>query len=133
MRMIKRMMAGLAMALALGGAALADPVEGLWQTEPGDNGGFIQVAIAPCGEAFCGVIRSAFDKQGKPDPGYEHLGKRMLWDMKPEGGGKYGEGKIWAPDRGKTYNSKMQLSGNRLEVEGCVFFICRGQSWTRVK
>ena len=38
----------------------------------------------------------------------------------------------WAPDRDKVYSSKMELSGSILEVSGCVFGICRAQTWTRV-
>ena len=115
------------------GAAFADPVEGTWKTEPGDTGGYLHVNVYGCGGAICGVIRNAYDKSGAAQPGYEHLNKRMLWDMQAEGGGQYGDGKIWAPDRGKTYNSKMSLNGNTLTVEGCVAVFCRGQTWTRVQ
>ena len=45
----------LAAALALGAtAAAADPIEGVWQTQP-DEGAFAHVTIAPCGGAFCGT------------------------------------------------------------------------------
>ncbi|MDM8168729.1 DUF2147 domain-containing protein [Roseovarius sp.] len=115
------------------GAAFADPVEGTWKTEPGDSGGYLHVSVYGCGEAICGAIRKAFDAQGQSNDSYEHLNKRMLWDMQAEGGGQYGNGKIWAPDRGKTYNSKMSLNGNTLTVEGCVAVFCRGQTWTRVQ
>jgi len=119
-------------ALAFGaGAALADPVAGTWRTAPGDTGGYLHVEILPCGEAIFGVIRRAFDKVGQVKPGYAHLNKRMLWDMRPEGGGAYGDGRIWAFDRGKTCRSKMRLDGGRLEVEGCVLVICRGQTRRR--
>ena len=53
--------------------------------------------------------------------------------MTAEGNGAYSGGKIWAPDREKTYNSNMELSGRNLEVSGCVLVICRAQSWTRVQ
>ena len=121
-------------AVALGaGMAIADPVEGVWKTEPGDEGGYLHVAISTCGEAICGVIRKAFDGAGAASGDYEHLNKRMLWDMKASGAGAYGGGKIWAPDREKTYNSKMELNGNQLVVKGCVFGVCRGQTWSRVQ
>ena len=48
------------------------------------------------------------------------------------GGGKY-SGKVYSPDRGKTYKSKLVLSGKTLKVSGCVFGICRGQTWQRLK
>ena len=115
------------------GAASADPVEGLWQTQPGDSGGFLHVDLSSCGDTICGVIRKAIDGKGQEVAGYEHLGKQMIWNMEAQGDGAYAGGKIWAPDRGKTYNSKMQLSGNQLNVKGCVFGVCRGQDWSRVQ
>lgn len=128
-----------ALILALGllaagatGAAAADPVLGVWQTQPGDDGAFGQVTIAACGAALCGTLTQAFDAQGKPKDS-ANAGRKIVWDMTPEGGGAYGGGKIWAPDRDKTYNSKMALAGDRLTVSGCVMGVCRNQVWTRVK
>ena len=114
------------------GAAAADPVEGLWKTQADDNGNFGHVEIYACGPALCGVIRKAFDASGAARPS-ENIGKRMIWDMEPEGGGRYSGGKIWAPDRDKTYNSKMALSGDELSVSGCFLGICRSQRWNRVQ
>lgn len=48
--------AGFALAA---GAAAADPIEGIWQTQP-DEGAFAHVTIAPCGGAFCGTISRTF-------------------------------------------------------------------------
>ncbi|WP_170784082.1 DUF2147 domain-containing protein [Ruegeria lacuscaerulensis] len=120
---------------ALATVASADPVDGIWKTEPGDDGEYLHVSIAECGSAICGTIDSAFDASGNQVLNYEHDGKQMIWDMIPEGGGAYDNGKIWAPDRDKTYNSKMALSGNSLTVKGCVAggLICRGQTWSRVQ
>lgn len=113
-------------------AAVAD-VTGTWQTEPG-NDGYLHVEIANCGDALCGTIAKAFQGTGAMSPDYEHLGKRMIWDMKSDGDGAYSGGRVWAPDKDKTYRSKMSLSGNELTVKGCVAggAICRGQTWTRV-
>ncbi len=117
-------------------AALADdPVDGLWKTQPGDTGGYLHVSIGPCGSAICGTIDNAFDAEGNESLDYEHLGKNIIWDMIPEGNGAYADGKIWAPDSDKTYNSKMSLDGNSLTVKGCVAggLICRGQVWSRIE
>lgn len=131
--MKKSFAAGL-VALILGsGAAMAEPVAGTWRTEPGDTGGYLLVRLAPCGGAVCGTIAQAMDRTGAPVSGYEHAGRKMLWNMTPKGGGAYRGGKIWAPDRDKTYTARMQQSGDRLVVEGCVLGICRGQTWARVK
>lgn len=117
----------------LAGAAVADPVEGLWKTKPDDNGHYGHVEVKPCGSAYCGTLVRAFDGAGK-EMASENIGKRIIWDMVPKGEGAYGDGKVWSPDRDKTYNSKLQLSGDGLAVKGCVLGICRdGGTWTRVK
>lgn len=121
-----------ALGVVLAGPALADPVHGVWKTKPDDNGHFGHVQIKDCGAAICGTLIKAFDGAGKPLKS-DNVGKQIVWNMKAQGGGKYGKGKVWAPDRGKTYNSKMQLSGNSLDVSGCVLGICRASQWTRVK
>lgn len=122
------------MMLGAGGAFAADPAVGLWKTEPGDTGGYLHVQISECGSNICGTIKEAISADGSKGSqnGYEHLGKRMLWDMKSKGNGAYAGGKVWAADRDKTYKSKMQLNGNKLTVKGCVGPICRGQDWTRL-
>ncbi|MBK5934381.1 uncharacterized protein (DUF2147 family) [Rhodovulum imhoffii] len=126
----------LAAALAFGLAGMAqagDPVEGTWQTRPDDNGNFGHVEIRPCGDRFCGTLVRAYDSKGQRIQ-TGNVGKRIVWDMAPMSDGTYGKGKVWAPDRNKTYNSKMQLRGNVLSVSGCVFGICRdGGSWRRVE
>ena len=129
---MKHLIAMTAAVLLAAGAALADPVEGLWKTKPDDNGRTGHILIAPCGDRFCGTLIKAFDADGaeyaSPD-----IGKRIVWDMVAEGDGVYDSGKVWSPDRDKTYSSKMQLTGDSLAISGCVMFICRdGGKWARV-
>lgn len=123
-----------AAAITLATAAFADPVEGIWKTKPDDNGNFGHVQIVPCGSALCGTLVKAFNGAGK-EIASPNIGKRIVWDMKPAGDGTYANGKVWAPDRDKTYNSKMQMRGSTLAVSGCVLggMICRASDWTRVK
>ncbi|MFC3180644.1 DUF2147 domain-containing protein [Cypionkella sinensis] len=130
--MIKKLL--LAAVLSFGaGAALADPVEGVWKTKPDDNGNFGYVQIKPCGAMFCGTLIKAFGADGK-EKASENIGKKIVWDMVAYPDGLYDDGQIWSPDRDKTYNSDMTLSGNKLSVRGCVIGICRdGGTWTRVK
>jgi len=109
-------------------AALADPVEGVWQTEV-DDGAYAHVAIAPCGAKICGTITRTFNAGG--EYASPNLGKPIVWDMEPKGEGSYGNGKIWQPSSGKIYRSKMALSGDTLKVSGCVGPICKGQTWSR--
>lgn len=118
----------------MAGAAFADPVEGLWKTKPDDNGNYGHVQIAPCGDKLCGVLVEAFDSSGAVMAS-DNIGKQIVWDMTANGDGTYGGGKVWAPDRDKTYKSKMALSGDVLSVSGCVLggVICRDSEWQRVK
>jgi len=125
----------LAAALAVLGTAAfaADPVEGTWKTKPDDNGNFGHVQIKPCGSAFCGTLVKAFDGSGKQIES-PNVGRKIVWDMVAYGDGLYDDGKVYSPDRDKTYNSEMKLNGNSLTVKGCVLGICRdGGTWTRVK
>lgn len=130
--MFKKLMLA-AMLCGAAGAALADPVEGVWKTRPDDNGDYGYVQIKPCGPAFCGTLIKAFDSNGADRPS-DNIGKKIIWDMVAYPDGLYDDGQIWAPDRNKTYNSDMTLTGNKLAVRGCVFGICRdGGTWLRVK
>ncbi|MFT7058303.1 MAG: hypothetical protein ACJASV_000803 [Pseudorhodobacter sp.] len=123
----------IALIFAAGVAHAADPLEGVWQTKPDDNGNFGHVQVKPCGTKFCGTLIKSFDSNSKETKS-ENIGKRIIWDMQAQGDGNYGKGKVWSPDRDKTYNSKIKLSGSTLGVEGCVFGICRdGGQWSRVK
>jgi len=125
-------LAMIAALMLLAVPVLADPVEGVWKTRPDDNGNFGHVQVAPCGAKICGVLVKAFDNSGAPVDS-PNVGKRIIWDMVAEGDGYYAGGKIWSPDRDKTYNSNMTLKGDSLGVKGCVLGICRdGGTWTRV-
>lgn len=113
-------------------SAIADPVEGLWQTIPDDNGNFGHVKIVPCDGGLCGALVKAFGTDGKPVDS-DNIGKMIVWNMENLGEGNYGNGKIWSPDRDKIYNGKMHLVGDKLTVSGCVMGICRdGGTWVRV-
>lgn len=129
-----KLAAVLAFGMGFGAAAAgADPVEGVWKTKPDDNGNFGHVQIKPCGPAFCGTLVKAFDSSGKVKES-PNVGKLIVWDMIAYPDGLYDDGKIWSPDRDKTYDSDMTLSGDSLSVRGCVFGFCRdGGTWVRVK
>lgn len=122
----------LAAAFALAsGAAFADPIEGLWQTQP-DDGAYAHVQIAPCGANFCGTIVKTFNTGGEYQS--PNLGKQIVSNMAPKGNGAY-EGKVWRPSNGKTYLGKIALNGTAMKLAGCVAggLICAKQNWTKVK
>lgn len=113
-----------------GAAFAADPVAGTWQTQV-DDGAYAYVKIAPCGNKICGTISRTFRDGAEFNS--DTKGKPIVWDMVSQGGGNYGNGKILQPSTGKVYNSKMSLSGDRLQVSGCVGPICKKQTWARIK
>lgn len=120
----------IAAALAVSATiAVADPVEGIWKTQP-DDGAFATIEMTQCGAKICGAVKQAYNMQGQPIAS-DQIGRQIVWDMEPQGGGLYENGKILQPSSGRTYDSKMQLNGSTLEVSGCVFGICRGQTWSR--
>ena len=125
-----------AVAMTLAGSmamAADDPVVGIWKTKPDDNGNYGHIDVKPCGAKICGTLVKSYDKAGKSFAS-DNIGKKIIWDMENLGDGKYGNGKVWSPDRNKTYSSKMQLKGNGLGISGCVLGICRdGGTWSRVK
>ncbi|MBT0956216.1 DUF2147 domain-containing protein [Alphaproteobacteria bacterium KMM 3653] len=124
---------GMAATVALMGMAMpaaADALEGMWRTSKDDNGNSGIIKVAPCGSSLCGTLVQSFDSAGKPLK-TANIGKQIISATKPTGGGNY-KGKVFSPDRGKTYNSKLVLSGNTLKVSGCVLGVCRdGGTWTR--
>ncbi len=129
--MMKTTILALVFAVAGSAAFAGDAVEGMWKTKADDNGNRGLIKISACGPALCGVLVKSFDKDGA-EWASPNIGKKIIWDMMAEGDGNYGGGKIWSPDRDKTYSSKMTLSGDTLAVKGCVIGICRdGGTWTR--
>ncbi len=67
------------------------------------------------------------DRKGRPIKGME-----IIRGMKPDGE-RWSGGSILKPDEGRIYKAKMQLleGGEKLEVSGCVAFICKAQVWLR--
>ena len=122
-------------------AFAADPVEGEWLVESGTA----KVRIGPCAgraERMCGVVSwtrdpaSARAKDARnPDPALRNrtiMGLPMIRDFKPAAPGRWTGGKIYDPNTGKTYDSKMRVNGDgTLKVEGCVLVVCQAQTWRR--
>jgi uncharacterized protein (DUF2147 family) len=133
--------AAVLLAVAATPALAADPVEGEWLTHAGTG----KVRIGPCPSQpgrLCGAISwlknpadaTATDNKN-PDPKLKTrtiMGMPMLWGFKPAGPGKWTGGKIYDPESGKTYDSKLSVNANgTLKVEGCVVMICQAQTWKR--
>ncbi len=127
-------MVGILAAILADPSSAQDAILGMWKTSSDAQGNYGHVQMYDCDGQICGVIRKTFNKSGQEIPS-DVIGKRMIWDMVARGDGTYGDGKVWAPDRNKTYASKMALSGRTLKVSGCVAggLVCRDVTWTRAK
>lgn len=126
---MKMILAAVAV-IGMTGAAWADPAVGTWQTEVDDDR-YAHVSMKPCGTAICGTIVKTF--LNGEDYASPNIGKTLVIDMTPEGGGKYA-GKVWRPSNDKVYIGKMTVSGNSLTLSGCVAggLLCSKQDWTRL-
>lgn len=125
-------LATMATLMSAGMALAADPLEGFWRTAKDDNGNSGLVHVTPCGNALCGKLVKAYDGAGN-EIVTENIGRNIISETVSKGGGDY-RGKVYSPDRGKTYNSRLSLSGSVLKVSGCVLGICRdGGTWQKTQ
>lgn len=127
--------------LAASPALATDPVQGEWLTQAGTA----KVRVGPCParpERMCGVVswlKNPADAKAtdtnNPDPKLKTrpiLGLQMIRDFKPAGPGRWNGGKIYDPNSGKTYDSKISVGANgTLKVEGCILMVCQAQTWRR--
>ncbi|UYV36030.1 DUF2147 domain-containing protein [Rhodobacteraceae bacterium D3-12] len=115
----------------LASPVMADKAEGLWLTGPDKKGQVGHVKLAPCGASLCGTVIKAFDKSGK-DVITQNVGKRVIWDVKPTGGGDY-SGRMLVSQLKATVDGVFHVAGNKMTVKGCVKKLCQSQVWTRLK
>ncbi len=126
---MKRFIIAAAMGVAMAGSVLAEPVLGTWQTQV-DDGAYAYVKFEPCGAALCGSVTRTFDGSGEIQSSI--IGRNLVSNMKADGGGAYSGGTIWQPSKDREFKSKMELSGDTLNVSGCFGPICKKQTWSRV-
>lgn len=116
----------------MAGMAQAQDIGGIFQTQANDGGHFGMVEFYDCGGKYCGRLIRSFNAQ-KQEIDSPYTGRNIVADMVSEGGGKFSGGTIWDPGADKTYRSKMELSGDRLSVSGCVAVFCKTQTWVKVR
>ncbi len=92
----------------------ADPIARAWK-RPSTG---VIVKFTPCGAAFCAIVQT-----GK-------FAGKSAGSMTATGGGNY-KGTLTDLEKEKTYTGKGRLSGNNLNLKGCVFggLICIGEVW----
>ena len=117
-----------------------DP-HGTWLTQAGDA----KVKVTKCSGGICGVIvwlkqpidsdtgNPATDNKN-PNPALARrpmIGLPLFAGMHPAAPNRW-SGQIYNADDGKTYASKISVSGPAtLKVEGCVGTLCGGEQWSR--
>ena len=124
-------------------AAAADPAVGRWKTiddETGQAKSIVEISQNADGSLSGRIVellnpsrpnptcdKCKDDRKNKPITGME-----IIRGMRRDGE-DYAGGTILKPDEGKVYKSKMELieGGSKLEVSGCVAFICKSQVWLR--
>ena len=125
-------------------AAAAQTAEGRWKTiddETGKVKSIVEITRAADGTLRGQVVEILHSDKG-PNPvcddcegdnkGKPIKGMTIIWGMQDRGEGEYGGGRILDPSNGKTYKSKLELLGeDRLQVAGCILFVCRHQEWVR--
>ena len=117
------------LAVLWAGAALADPVEGVWKTTPNDKGSYAYVQIAPCGDKMCGTVVKAFDSAGAEQAGGD-VGNAIITGMTAAGDGSFADGQLTAPG-GKSYPASMAVDGDTLKVKVCPS-LCKTLGWSKV-
>lgn len=121
-----------------------DDITGFWKTID-DKTGQPQsiVAIYPYQGKYFGRLIVTFDEKGNIEdtidkattkaPGVVgnpyYAGLDIIWDLKPEGGGKFTDGEILDPERGRVYGAEVWRKDNNLIVRGKVLFLGRNQTW----
>lgn len=121
-------------------AARASEVTGQWRT-PIDQG---VVRIEPCGADICARSVSSARLAAHPDqtdarnrdPALRGRLIRglLLFRLRPTGEGQWGDGLIYNPNDGGSYQGTVRLDApGRLKVTGCVVApLCRTQTWVRL-
>ncbi|MDU8926295.1 DUF2147 domain-containing protein [Alisedimentitalea sp. MJ-SS2] len=110
--------------------AVADKATGVWLTGPDGKGQVGHVRLAPCGQALCGKVLSAYDRNGKAVR-TRNVGKRVIWGLQPVGGGEY-SGLMYVSAVGKNVKGTFRVSGRSMTVRGCLGVICQSQVWTKL-
>jgi len=105
-------------------SAAPDPT-GIWMNDTGRGA----IEIKPCGNALCGNVvwvKSATDANG--------CGKQIIGDVAPVGGGRWDNGWIYSPEKGRKYDVELTpLSNGTLRVTGYagMKFLSKTMIWTR--
>ena len=112
--MFKPFALAAALAALCAPAFAAEPIVGTWRLSNGET-----VDYKPCGTKFCSTVNTGTFK-----------GKTV---GTVEGSGASYTGTVVDPSSDKSYEGRVEISGDKLVLTGCVAKVfCRSQTWTRV-
>lgn len=126
-------------------ASAADSAAGRWKTIDDKTGkvkSIVEITPAANGTLSGKVVEILQSDRG-PNPVCDKCdgerknkpvkGMTILWSLKADDANHWSGGTILDPANGKTYKSKLELQpgGQKLDVSGCIMFICRAQTWVR--
>ncbi len=141
----KTLLLALPLMMAALSASAADGAVGRWKTIDDKTGkvkSIVEITKAGNG-TLTGKVVDILQSDRGPNPVCDQCdganknkpvkGMTILWNLKADGSNAWSGGTILDPANGKTYKSKMKLQtgGTKLDVSGCVAFICRAQTWVR--
>ena len=115
-------------------AAAAEPALGTWELI-NPEGQTIVLDLAPCASGtadLCGEVVRA--EANGSDASLPMPGDRIISGMTPEGAGRYSDGRIYVATLDRELRASMELSSDGAEMlmEGCMLFVCRELSMSRV-
>jgi len=113
----------------------APPIAGQWLT-PEDKA---IVTIAPCDQGMCGRITKLL-KPSQPGPAFDRKNADPALRGRPIVGLSLFEGlreaktdwqgMIYSPERGRSFRAFLsRRADGKLDVKGCVAFLCQTQVW----
>lgn len=116
-----------------------DAILGKWLTENGKS----IVDVYHCGDSYCGKIiwlKEPLNKEGKPKMDIHNpdkslrkrpvVGLEILKHLKFKGPNNWGDGKIYDPEKGKTYSCKAWMVKGGLKFRGYIGFSLLGRTTT---
>ena len=118
-------------------------IEGRWLRE--DKKNYI-VEIYRCADKYCGKIvwmKEPNNDQGQPRKDTENpekalrerplIGMDILETFDYLGENKWDGGTIYSFNRGKKYDAKINLKGNKLQLTASILFFSKSYTWIRVE
>ena len=143
----KTLLLALPLVMAAMSATAADSAVGRWKTIDDKTGkvkSIVEITQAANGTLSGKVVEVLHSDKGPnpvcddcsgPNKGKPVKGMTILWNLKQDKGSttEWSGGTVLDPANGKTYKSKLELQpgGKKLDMSGCVAFICRAQTWVR--